>query len=239
MVREIPSNDTQQLWQEFGDRLRAFIARRVDSAADAEDILQDVFLRIHQHAGGVHRSERLTSWLFQVTRNAIADYYRAPARRERPESVDSAATHGRFAIAEATDEIDDDPAQVRKELAGCLRPMMERLPPHYREAVTIVDLTGVTQVQAAAQLGLSVSGMKSRVQRGRQTLREILVDCCPVQLDTGGRIVDYEQPSPICATCAAPDEALPRAKGHGASPGRCCGPRIDGGGVLRTPRIGA
>ena len=53
---------------------------------EAEEILQEVFLRIHRYAGGVNQSDRLTSWLFQVTRNAIADYYRAPARREHPES---------------------------------------------------------------------------------------------------------------------------------------------------------
>src|SRR5918994_7303086 len=81
MDSTIPGSDTQQIWTEFGDRLRAFIARRVDSEADADDILQDVFLRIHRHAATVERSERLVSWLFQVTRNAIADYYRAPGRR--------------------------------------------------------------------------------------------------------------------------------------------------------------
>src|ERR671910_3491358 len=88
MDTTIPGSDTQQIWSEFGDRLRAFIARRVDSDADADDILQDVFLRIHRHASTVERRERLVSWLFQVTRNAIVDYYREPVRRrELPSGV--------------------------------------------------------------------------------------------------------------------------------------------------------
>src|SRR5215211_1992359 len=81
MDSTIPGSDTQLIWTEFGDRLRAFIGRRVDSEADADDILQDVFLRIHRHVGSLQRRERLVSWLFQITRNAIADYYRAPERR--------------------------------------------------------------------------------------------------------------------------------------------------------------
>src|SRR5688572_29274524 len=82
MISHVEHCDTQQIWSEFADRLRAFITRRVGSAADAEDILQDVFLRIHRHADSLQRRERLVSWLFQITRNAIADYYRAPVRRE-------------------------------------------------------------------------------------------------------------------------------------------------------------
>jgi RNA polymerase sigma-70 factor, ECF subfamily len=80
-LNETQRSDTQQIWVEFGDRLRAFITRRVESDADADDILQDVFLRIHRHVETVERRERLVSWLFQVTRNAIVDYYRAPVRR--------------------------------------------------------------------------------------------------------------------------------------------------------------
>ena len=224
MISGSSTTDTQQLWQEFGAPLRAFITRRVGSAADAEDILQDVFLRIHQHAAGVHRSERLTSWLFQVTRNAIADYYRAPARREQSESVTGTATLDWPETTTSAAEIDLDPAHVREELASCLRPMIERLPPHYREAVALVDLTGVTQVQAAARLGLSVSGMKSRVQRGRQALKDLLVDCCPVQLDPGGRIVDYDQPGPACTSCSGSREVATLVEDQSSHHGRCCAP---------------
>jgi RNA polymerase sigma-70 factor (ECF subfamily) len=170
MASEMQDRTTQQIWSEFSDRLRGFIARRVDSKADAEDILQDVFLRIHQHAGDVQRADRLTSWLFQITRNAIADFYRAPVRREAPESVAGAAALERADGGDPVAEIDQEASLAREELAGCLRPMVERLPPAYREAVALVDLTGLTQVEAAARQGLTVSGMKSRVQRGRRAL---------------------------------------------------------------------
>lgn len=214
--------DTHQIWIEFGDRLRAFIVQRVRSEADAEDILQEVFLRVHKHAAGVNHTDRLTSWLYQVTRNAIVDYYRAPSRREQVESVAGVAADDWPAPLDFGIEPDDDAALVRSELASCLRPMVEHLPPVYREAVVLVDLDGLTQIEAAARHGISTSGMKSRVQRGRRALKGLLVECCPVQLDSGGRIVDFDRPGSGCQACSGTDHgaAPTEDRGHERSP--CC-----------------
>jgi RNA polymerase sigma-70 factor (ECF subfamily) len=199
----IQGSDTQQIWTEFGERLRAFIARRVDSDADADDILQDVFLRIHRHADTVKHHDRLVSWLFQVTRNAIIDYYRAPVRRR--ELPAGAAPDLEAAGHHAQDGVDDSdvasPA-VRRELAACLGPMMEQLSPLYREAVRVVDLEGLPQQEAAARLGITVSGMKSRVQRGRQALQSQFHTCCQFDLDAGGRVTDYQPRGAGCGPCA-------------------------------------
>ena len=216
------TSETQLLWSEFGHRLRGFIARRVDNEADAEDILQDVFLRIHQRAGSVNRADRLTSWLFQVTRNAIADHYRAAARRDLPigdaaeAALDRPADDGLAAVDDLA------AATASRELAGCLRPLVERLPPRYREAVALVDLAGQTHMQAAARLGLSVPGTKSRVQRGRRALRDLLVECCPVELDAGGRIVDYEPRDLSCALDGGRRDEVGRT---GDVDGCACSPR--------------
>lgn len=193
MANELPVSDTQQIWLELGDRLRAFIARRVESEADVDDILQDVFLRIHRHAAAVEKSERLTSWLFQVTRNAITDYYRAPERRHELPSgaahqLESGWGHAMGGFAED----DADSPLVRRELASCLRPLVAHLPPLYREAVILIDLDGLSQKEAAERSGLSLSGMKSRVQRGRASLGDLLQDCCRIEFDAGGRLTDYQ-----------------------------------------------
>jgi RNA polymerase sigma-70 factor (ECF subfamily) len=203
MVSTTQGGDTLQIWSEFGERLRAFIARRVDSAADADDILQDVFLRIHRHAATVERRERLVSWLFQVTRNAIADYYRAPGRRR--ELPAGAPSDLEAAWQDARDGIDDpvlaSPA-VGRELAACLGPMVAQLAPRYRDAIRMVDLEGVTQREAAARCGITVSGMKSRVQRGRLALNDLLHACCRIDRDAGGRVTDYQPRDGGCGPCA-------------------------------------
>jgi RNA polymerase sigma-70 factor, ECF subfamily len=204
MVSRSLQSDTQQLWSAFGERLRVFIRRRVDSDADADDILQEVFLRIHRHADTVERQERLVSWLFQVTRNVIADYYRAPVRRrELPAGAPSDLEEAEERAWDSMEDGDGESREARRELAACLRPMIEQLPPRYRTAVTLVDLEGVLQKEAAARAGVSLSGMKSRVQRGRQALEHLLHDCCRIELDAGGRITDYQPRGDGCGPCAS------------------------------------
>jgi RNA polymerase sigma-70 factor (ECF subfamily) len=84
-----------------------------------------------------------------------------------------------------------DAAELRAELAGCLRPMIDQLSQDYRDAITLVELKGLTQQAAAKQMGISLSGMKSRVQRGRARLKQMLDDCCLIELDRRGGVVDY------------------------------------------------
>ncbi len=232
-------NSTEQIWQDFGDRLRAFIARRVGSTADAEDILQDVFLRIHLHADSVERSERLTSWLFQVTRNAIVDYYRSPTRREKPEAVVGPEPLHQTGIAPPFSplEIDLDASQARKELARCLQPMLGQLPAHYGEAVALVDMAGLTHSDVAARLGLSVSGVKSRVQRGRRALHATLVQCCPVQLDASHRVIDYQPPVSACTGCGSADRHATADGPERHQSTRCCAPLAAGSGTPGSHKV--
>ena len=89
--------------------------------------------------------------------------------------------------------------EAKYELSDCLRPMIDRLSPDYREAITLVELEGLTHQEAANKLGLSIPGMKSRVQRGRQQLRHMLDECCLIELDRRRAVIEYQQRKPnIC-----------------------------------------
>lgn len=203
MNSHAPAADTRQIWSDFGERLHAFIARRVDSAADADDILQDVFVRIHRHVDSLERHDRLVSWLFQITRNAIVDYYRAPVRRREllsgaPHDLDDDVMRAR----DWSQDENDAGGDAARELAHCLRPMVARLPAHYRDAVTLIDLEGLPQKEAALNAGVSLSGMKSRVQRGRQALEALLHECCRIETDAAGRIMEYQLREGSCGSCA-------------------------------------
>jgi RNA polymerase sigma-70 factor (ECF subfamily) len=189
--------DAEAVWHDFQRPLLAFIARRVPDRDGAEDILQEVMLRIHRHAGELEDSAAVSAWIHQIARNAIADHYRrAAVRRERPSGVELDVHEP--AASEPTGEL-------RGELAACLRPLVQRLGPPYREAISLTELDGLTQVAAAAQLGLSVSGMKSRVQRARSQLRELLVSCCEIELDRRGGITGYQPRHTPCA-CGSGDQ---------------------------------
>jgi RNA polymerase sigma-70 factor, ECF subfamily len=219
----------ERLWHDVHDRLTAFVAQRVDAPADVADLVQTVFLRAHQHMASVADEQRLLPWLFQVTRNAIADYYRSPVRRreiggiardgalELPDGHRMASTlpptgePGPLHPASPRSASDDESAL--RELAGCVRPLVQLLPPPYREALTLVEFDGVAQVDVASRLGISVSGMKSRVQRGRAMLRDGLLACCDISRSATGGVLDFAPRSDV--SCGA--------AGSGPSPDAPCG----------------
>jgi RNA polymerase sigma-70 factor (ECF subfamily) len=184
-------NDPHEIWHEVHQSLRAFIAKRVADEASVEDLSQEVFVRMQRGLGGLKHESRLVAWIYQIARHAIIDYYRARNRQpERPVGLarDLESLHPASLPVESS----ESSGQLRTELAGCLRPMIERLSEDYRQAVTLVDLEGLAQHEAAARLGLSVSGMKSRVQRGRRQLRDMLEACCVIALDRRRGVADYD-----------------------------------------------
>jgi RNA polymerase sigma-70 factor (ECF subfamily) len=183
--------DSQYIWSEVQSGLRTFIAKRVADEASVEDLLQEVFVRMQRGLGGLKKESRLVAWIYQIARHVIIDYYRARDRHpERP--VGLASDLETFHPASLPVGSSESSGQLRTELAGCLRPMIERLSEDYRQAVTLVDFEGLAQHEAAARLGLSVSGMKSRVQRGRRQLRDMLEACCVIALDRRRGVADYD-----------------------------------------------
>jgi RNA polymerase sigma-70 factor, ECF subfamily len=192
--RTAATPDAEAIWRELHDGLIGFIERRVRSRDIAEDILQEVMLRIHRQADGIERAEAVGAWVHAIARNAITDHYRsAQVRRE--------VATGREIDPERADEPEAEAPDVRGELAACVAPLLARLPPSYREALTLTELEGLTQVAAAHRLGISVSGAKARVQRGRAQLKEVLLDCCHVELDRRGGITEYHARGGSCQRC--------------------------------------
>jgi RNA polymerase sigma-70 factor (ECF subfamily) len=177
--------DTETIWNEFGASLKRFIRRRVADEDEADDILQDVFLKIHANIGTLRDDSKLLRWIYQITRHAITDYYRSQQPlSEIPESL---------AI---TDEAEEDPLQ---QLACGLREMVEGLPNKYREALILAEYQGLTQQEIATWLGISLSGAKSRVQRARDLLKGQLLQCCHFELDRLGKVIDYYPHRACCA----------------------------------------
>ena len=184
--------DAEAIWRDLRRPLLAFITRRVSDADAAEDILQEIMLRIYRWGSDHTEPESTTAWLYGVARHAIIDHYRrAAARREQP-----AGTYLDLHPPESPP--DEVPEQVRREVAGCLAPLVAQLPPKYRDAVQLTDLDGLTQAEAAARSGLSPSGMKSRVQRGRHQLRTMLEQCCEIALDPRGGIAEFSPRTQAC-----------------------------------------
>jgi len=177
------------VYEAFHTELRRFVLGKVADPATADDILQDVCLRIHSHIDALRDCSRLRSWVYQIARNAIVDYYRS--RRPSTELPDTLP------------EPDSGPADECENAAECelmesLGVLVGALPPKYREALRLTLYEGLTQQETAERLGISLSGAKSRVQRARAMIRDSLLTCCHFAFDRYGAVLDYRE---HCCCC--------------------------------------
>jgi len=185
-------------WDQVVSKLRRFVARRAP-AADAEDVLQEALLAIQRGLPKLRDNERVGPWIYSVTRNAVIDQLRARGRADKK--------HGDFALEPTT--AGDPPDEVTTALAACVTVFVAQLPSPYREAITLTELQGRSQKEAAEMVGVSLSGMKSRVQRGRDKLREMFEQCCQLTLDTRRHVMACE-PRSSCD----PNECKPSETAH-------------------------
>ena len=174
--------NTSEIWQEFSDSLKGFILKRVQDEHVAEDILQGIFIKIHNNIDSLKDETRLQAWVYQIARNGIIDHYRHQKSADAPEGI--------------LDYMADEPVtgeDVGSEVAAlCLKPMVNRLSEKYRQAIILTEFEGLTQNKMAEKLGLSLSGAKSRVQRAKGNLKDMLLRCCHFEFDRLGNIFDYQ-----------------------------------------------
>jgi RNA polymerase sigma-70 factor, ECF subfamily len=180
---------TADIWARFSAPLRRFIGKRVADEQAADDILQDVFVKIHSRIDTLQDEQKLEGWVYQIARNAVIDYYRRPS---------PALALADTALAADEPEIED----AEQELAPGLTAMVYELPVEYREAILLTEYQGLSQKEMAERLGLSFSGAKSRVQRARAQLKAMLLDCCHFEFDRRGKVIDYYPRPDCCNTCA-------------------------------------
>ncbi len=176
------------IWQEYHDQLLMFILKKVSDKATAEDILQNVFIKILTKIDSLKDSTKMKSWLFQITRNTIIDYYR---ESKTPANMP-------IFLEDEDDEATDD---ITDEVGAWLSPFIKSLPEKYQEALTLTEINGMSQKDLASHLDISYAGAKARVQRGRVMLKDKLTQCCIFHTDKYGNIMDYKPNTNSCDSC--------------------------------------
>ena len=176
MIKSLENRETEKIWDVFHEKLKRFIRKRVSDENNAEDILQEIFLKIHTHIGTLLDDRKLESWIYQITRNTIVDYYRTPKS------------------AVGVQEIPIGPENLMdqawlEDISECVRVLIDRLPGTYRDALELTEFSGLTQKEMGRRLGLSPSGAKSRIQRARKKLKVMLLECCHNEFDKMGIVL--------------------------------------------------
>jgi RNA polymerase sigma-70 factor (ECF subfamily) len=167
--------DTEQLWRDFAAPLRRFLQARIKNGTDAEDLRQEIFVRIQKRLPSLHDTSKLQGWIYRIARNAVVDYYRT--RREH-------------VPLEFELESDDPMGDKAVDLRPTLRRFIAALPPNYREPLVRHEFQGESIEDVAAALGLSITATKSRVRRARLMLREMLDRCCRFEFDRRGSVIE-------------------------------------------------
>ncbi len=170
---------TELLWDNLNQSLKGFIYKRVKDRETTDDILQEVFLKIQLHLNQLKESEKLEQWVFQIARNAIHDHFRNQQKIVEQQ------------LKAIQEEKSTGTSPLNEEVASWLPNAIDLLPHKYREALTLTEIEGLSQKELAERLGISYSGAKSRVQRGKAKLKEVILQCCEVKTDNYGNVLDY------------------------------------------------
>lgn len=183
------ATEMNYIWKEYHDQLLNFIRKRVKEQSDADDILQEVFIKILSKIDSLKDSDKLKNWLYQITRNAITDYYRQQQKEKNTEPF------------QGQDMEDPEGNSSMKAAESWIGLYIDGLPEKYRDAVVMSELKGQSITEIAQELNISYTNARARVHRGRLALKKNLTDCCTFHVDVYGNIIDYQKNSPVCKKC--------------------------------------
>ena len=182
------------IYKQFHLQLLAYLKSKIRSKEDAEDILQNVFIRVSSNVDKLEEKIKLKSWLFTITRNAVIDYYRVNASKKT--------------VAGKIDEdifVSDDPDPFNG-LDQCMNSMIGLLPDEYRDIIIDSEIKELKQKDLAIKYGMPYPSMRSRIQRGRERLKQLFYNCCHIETDQLGNVIHAQgrkDANGPCDPCAA------------------------------------
>jgi len=179
------------IYTQFNRSLLNFIKSKIKSKEDAEDILQNVFIKISMNVNKLIDEQKLQGWIYSITRNAIIDYYRVNANKKN------------IALDELLQETlpQQETTDSTKGLDQCLGSMINLLPEDYRTIVVDSEIKGIAQKELAEKYSMPYSSVRSRVQRGRERLKQLFYNCCHIETDSLGNVLEAEGKNNCGSSC--------------------------------------
>ncbi|MEM9144403.1 MAG: sigma-70 family RNA polymerase sigma factor [Bacteroidota bacterium] len=171
---------TEVIWNTHASSLYFFILKRVGNTATAQDVLQNTFLKTHEHLDSLKNPDKVRPWVFRIARNELADHFKrmegtVPLEKlEHPEESD--AGDNQFC---------------------CFERFLEELPNPYRSVMQRVYLEGKTNADAANELNISLANVKARIRRAKDMMKKRFQECCLYESHESGKLTGESD----CAVC--------------------------------------
>ncbi len=167
------------LFEQYRAELVRYVRHRVNDPGLSEALVSDVLVKLYRHCEELSEVKNIRAWLYQVTRRTVYDYFREQSKLS--------AFSPELAEEDAYQE-----SSITTELASLIPVLINCLPNKYAIPLRMSDLEGLPQQEIARQINLSLSGTKSRIQRGRQQLKELFHQCLHLEFDQKGIPVDFQ-----------------------------------------------
>lgn len=184
--------DFTSVYAEYYPKIAGYL-RRLVGDADAEDVAQEVFLKINRSIDSFRGESSLSTWIYRIATNAAMDHLRKPSSRmvqpveDRDEEdagpIDTAPLH--------------DTLLIKKDMNGCIRNVVDSLPEDYRTVLVLSELEELTNAEIAEVLGISLDTTKIRLHRARTKLRKALETNCNFYRDERNELSCDPKPSTL------------------------------------------
>ena len=189
MINSLPDkHSVEQIWMQFHTKLKSFILSKVKDNALADDLLQEVFIKIHRLLGQLKDENKLQAWVYQVARNTVNDHFRKPGQKSNLNVEE----------IEVIEEESDN--QYMSESIEDMVKMMDEMPAEYCDVLCLTELGGMSHKEYAEKTGISYTAAKTRAFRARNMLKDMLMKCCHYQFDSYGTVIDI-LPAGCCCCC--------------------------------------
>jgi RNA polymerase sigma-70 factor, ECF subfamily len=185
------SENIETLYTALSAKLRAFIKSKVKDDVLADDLLQEVFIKVHTRIDSLKEVEKVQGWIYRIAHNLILDHFKK-GKKEVP-------------LTDQSEPADEEASgEVMAEALQDMVKMMDNMPPEYCEALCLAELGNMSLQAYADQAGISYTLAKTRVFRARNMLKDMLMKCCHYQFDVYGTVTAIH-PAECCCCCEEKD----------------------------------
>ena len=198
-MNERAHHEFSRVYVEYHPRILAYASKLI-GREEADDVTQEIFVKISRSLGALSDSSKLASWIYAIAINTIRDAVRAHASRLRPPPGGPGAPGGdapsRATMAGAADVGARTPEEIaiRNEMVACYLDFVDRLPTDQREVYVLSEFEGLSNVDIARRLSLSVGAAKIRLHRARTKLNEELRRHCRCYYNERGELMAEPKP---------------------------------------------